>query len=93
MDMFNELGRRRGSDVLRKALCRACASCAAEGVGQFGEVPLGAGLPEDWHGGAKLSAGAFSTKNVLSETRKKTSMGIAIAILPSTFDMTLRRIL
>ena len=93
MAIFNEVGRRSGSEALRKASSLNCAICAAEGGVQVGLGWPGGRPLDDGQGGAKLSGGAFITKNVLSENKRKISMAMTIIILTSTFDMILRRIL
>ena len=96
---FNEMGKRKGVDTLSRASCRSCSNWAGEGVGQFVGWPgpglpfagVAAGFDSAWHGGAKLSAGAFCIKKVPIEINRNRIIANAAAMLPKTLDILRRR--
>ena len=90
---LNEVGKRNGTEALRKAVSLNCVTCAVEGCGQVGCACPCEGAFVGRQDGLKLSGGALRTIKVLIENKRKTSRTVTIAILSNTFDMILRRIL
>jgi hypothetical protein len=90
---LNDVGRRNGSEALRRAVCLNCVICAVEGDEQFGCAWPCDGIFVGGQGGLKLSRGALRTKKVLIENKRNTRIAIIIAIQSNTFDIIMRRIL
>src|SRR5947207_8071002 len=80
MARLNDVGRRSGSEALRRAFSLNCVACAVEGGGQFAAAWPWEGVRVGGQGALELSRGAFRTKKVLSENKRKTSIAMTIAL-------------